>query len=148
VAWIVKLVKIGAGGEEEVTDILKIERPGDLDAAGLGLTSAEASLLLAGMQREIMTAQAKADGVQSPEMPRPKRARPARARPGTSVARKPSHSTSPPEDEEGSVWDDLFSSTGRSALGASPVTEAPASVAPSKRTRTPKVRTPAPKAMK
>jgi hypothetical protein len=54
VAWIVKLVKIGAGGEEEVTDILKIERPGDLDAAGLGLTSAEASLLLAGMQREIM----------------------------------------------------------------------------------------------
>jgi hypothetical protein len=148
VAWIVKLVKIGAGGEEEVTDILKIERPGDLDAAGLGLTSAEASQLLAGMQREIMTAQAKADSVQSPEMPRPKRARPARARPGTSVARKPSLSTSPPEDEEGSVWDDLFSSTGRSAVGASPVTEAPASIAPSKRKRTPKVRTPAPKAMK
>ena len=88
-AWIVKLVTIGAGGEEEVTDILKIERPGDLDAAGLGLTSAEASLLLAGMQREIMTAQAKTDSAQSPEMPRPKRARPTRARPGTSVARKP-----------------------------------------------------------
>jgi hypothetical protein len=89
VAWIVKLVAIGTGSEEEVTDILKIERPGDLDAAGLGLTSAEASLLLAGMQREIMTAQAKTDSVQSPEMPRPKRARPTRARPGTSVARKP-----------------------------------------------------------
>ena len=88
-AWIVKLVAIGTGSEEEVTDILKIERPGDLDAAGLGLTSAEASLLLAGMQREIMTAQAKTDSAQSPEMPRPKRARPTRARPGTSVARKP-----------------------------------------------------------
>jgi hypothetical protein len=58
VAWIVKLVTIGAGGEEEVTDILKIERPGDLDSAGLGLTSAEASLLLAGMQREIMCSDA------------------------------------------------------------------------------------------
>jgi hypothetical protein len=55
VAWIVKLVTIGVGGEEEVTDILKIERPGGLDAGGLGLTSAEASLLLAGIQREIIT---------------------------------------------------------------------------------------------
>ncbi len=147
-AWIVKLVTTGPGGEEEVTELLKIDRPGGLDAASLGLTSAEATLLLAGMQREIMTAQAKANSVRSPEMPRPKRARPARARPGTSAARQPSLATSPPEYEEGSVWGDLFGSTGRSAAGASSVTEVPAAIAPSKRTRTPQVRTPVRKTMK
>jgi hypothetical protein len=45
VAWIVRLVGIGAEGEEHSTDVLRIARPGNLaDLASQGLT-------LAGVQR-------------------------------------------------------------------------------------------------
>ncbi len=54
------MVKIGAEGEGPCTDILEISRSGDLrDIAGLGLTLAEVKLLLAGVQREIVAAQAR-----------------------------------------------------------------------------------------
>ena len=40
-AWIVRLVKIGADGEGRFADIMKISRPDDLDdIANLGLTVA------------------------------------------------------------------------------------------------------------
>ena len=146
-AWIVRLVKIGAGGEEQATDVLKIDRPGDLDdVANLGLTSVEATLLLAGVRREIEAAQARDDSVGWPELVRPPPSRRPRARPGPSVASKTPLSTSPPEDEEDPVWGDLFGSMRRPAASPSPVVEAPASTPPANGTPTPKVRKPAPKA--
>jgi hypothetical protein len=52
VAWIVKLVSIGAEGEEHSTDVMRIARPDDLtDLASLGLTLAEGKQLLASVQR-------------------------------------------------------------------------------------------------
>jgi len=60
VAWILRLVKIGVEGEGPCTDIMEIRRPDDLvDIANLGLTLAEAKRLLAGVQREIVAAQAR-----------------------------------------------------------------------------------------
>jgi len=42
VAWIVKLVSIGAAGAERSTEVMQIARPDDLtDLATLGLTLAE-----------------------------------------------------------------------------------------------------------
>jgi hypothetical protein len=59
VVWIVKLVSVGVEGEEHSTDVMRIARPGDLtDLASLGLTLAEGKRLLAGVQREIVAAQA------------------------------------------------------------------------------------------
>ena len=56
-AWMLRLVKTGAEGEEPCTDVMEIHRPGDLgDVANLGLTLAEAKRLLAGVQREIVAA--------------------------------------------------------------------------------------------
>ena len=50
-AWIVKLVSIGAEGEEHSTDVMRIARPDDLaDLATLGLSLAEGKRLLAGVQ--------------------------------------------------------------------------------------------------
>ncbi len=44
-AWIVKLVSIGAEGEEHSTDVMRIALPDDLaDLAILGLSLAEAKL--------------------------------------------------------------------------------------------------------
>ncbi len=64
-------MKIGAEGEGPCTDVLEISRPDDLvDIANLGLTLAEAKLLLAGVQREIVAAQAKSHAVRRPECPR------------------------------------------------------------------------------
>jgi hypothetical protein len=58
--WILRLVKTGAEGEEECTDIMEINRPGDLGGiADLGLNLAEAKLLLVGIQQEIVAAQAR-----------------------------------------------------------------------------------------
>ena len=58
-AWMLRLVKIGVEGEGPCTDILEITRPENLrDIADLGLTLAEAKRLLAGVQREIVAAQA------------------------------------------------------------------------------------------
>jgi len=60
VAWMLRLVKVGAEGEGPCADIMEIRRPDDLvDIANLGLTLAEAKLLLAGVQREIVAAQAR-----------------------------------------------------------------------------------------
>jgi hypothetical protein len=56
-AWIVRVVKIGAEGEGPATDVMEIERPGDLaDIADLGLTLAETKRLLAGLQQEVVAA--------------------------------------------------------------------------------------------
>jgi hypothetical protein len=144
VAWIVRLVKIGAGGEEQATDVLKIDRPGDLDdVANLGLSSAEATLLLAGVRREIAAAQATDDAVRGPGMFRPPTARQPGVRSSTSVARKKPLSPSPPEGDEDSVWGDLFGSMHRPAASPSPVAQTPASTPPSDPIPTPKVRKPA-----
>ena len=65
--WIVKLVSVGAGGEERSTDVMRIARPGDLtDLASLGLTLAEGKRLLAGVQREVVAAQARVHAVHRP----------------------------------------------------------------------------------
>ncbi len=67
-AWILRLVKTGAEGEGPCTDVMEINRPGDLaDIADLGLTLAEAKLLLAGVQREIVAAQAREHAVRRPD---------------------------------------------------------------------------------
>ena len=66
-AWIVKLVSIGAEGEEHSTDVMQIVSPDDLtDLASLGLTLAEGKRLLAGVQREVVAAQARAHAVRRP----------------------------------------------------------------------------------
>ena len=63
-----RLVKIGVEGEGACTDVLEIDRPGDLgDIASLGLTLAEAKRLLAGVQREIVAVQAKEHAVLRPD---------------------------------------------------------------------------------
>ena len=65
--WVVKLVSIGAEGEEHSTDVMRIAKPDDLgDLAGLGLTLAEGKQLLTGVQREIVAAQARVHAVHRP----------------------------------------------------------------------------------
>jgi len=67
VAWIVRLVQIGAEGEGQATNVIQIDRPDDFgDIADLGLTLAEAKLLLAGLQQEIVTKQARDHAVWRP----------------------------------------------------------------------------------
>jgi hypothetical protein len=67
VAWVLRLVKIEADGEGQVTDVMAIERPGDLaDIADLGLTLAETKRLLAGLQQEIVAAQVRDHAVRRP----------------------------------------------------------------------------------
>ena len=67
-AWILRLVKIGTEGDGHCTDVMEINRPDDLgDIADLGLTLAEGKLLLAGIQREIVAAQARDQAVQRPD---------------------------------------------------------------------------------
>ena len=67
-AWIVRLVSIGAEGEEHSTDVLRIAKPDDLtDLATLGLTLAEGKRLLAGLQQEIVAAQARLHAERRPE---------------------------------------------------------------------------------
>jgi len=68
VAWISRLVKTGAEGEGPCTDVMEINRPGDLvDIANLGLPLSEAKRLLAGVQREIVAAQAREHAVRRPD---------------------------------------------------------------------------------
>ncbi len=58
-AWILRLVQIGAEGEDPDTDLMEISRPDGLgDIANLGLTLFEAKQLLANVQRGIAAAQA------------------------------------------------------------------------------------------
>src|SRR3984957_16909727 len=67
VAWIVRVVKIGAEGEGPAADVMEIERPGDLaDIADLGLTLAETKRLLAGLQQEIVAAQVRDHAARRP----------------------------------------------------------------------------------
>jgi hypothetical protein len=68
VAWIVRLVSLGAEGEERSTDVLRIARSDDLtDLASLGLTLAESKQLLAGVQQEIVAGQARVHAAHRPE---------------------------------------------------------------------------------
>jgi hypothetical protein len=68
VAWVVRLVKTGADGEKQSADVMKINRPDDLgDIASLGLTLAEGKLVLAGLQQQIVAAQAKGHAVRRPD---------------------------------------------------------------------------------
>jgi hypothetical protein len=68
VAWIVRLVKTRADGGEQCADVMKINRPDDLcDIASLGLTLAEGKLLVAGIQQEIVSAQARDHAGQRPD---------------------------------------------------------------------------------
>jgi len=61
------LVKTGADGEKESADVMKINRSDDLgDIASLGLTLAEGKLVLAGLQQQIVAAQAKGHAVRRP----------------------------------------------------------------------------------
>ncbi len=67
-AWILRLVKIGTEGDVQYMDIMEINRPDDLgDIADLGLTLAEGKLLLAGIQRELVAAQARDHAVRRPD---------------------------------------------------------------------------------
>lgn len=66
VAWVVRLVEIGAEGEGPCTGVMQISRPdGLVDIAGV--TLAEAKLVLAGVQRGIVAAQARDHAVWRPE---------------------------------------------------------------------------------
>ena len=70
-AWMLRLVKTGAAGEGTCTDVLEINRPGNLgDIASLGLTLAEAKWLLTRVQQEIVAAQAKEHAVRRPDCSR------------------------------------------------------------------------------
>jgi hypothetical protein len=67
VAWIVKLVSIGAAGDERSTEVMRIARPDNLtDLATLGLTLAEGKQLLAGVQQELVAAQARLHAAHRP----------------------------------------------------------------------------------
>jgi hypothetical protein len=67
VAWIVRLVQIGADGEGRFVDVMTITRPDDLDdIANLGLTVADGKQVLAGLQQEIVAAQARSQSVRRP----------------------------------------------------------------------------------
>ena len=66
--WIVRLVSIGAEGEEHSTDVMRIAKPDTLaDLGTLGLSLAESKQLLAGIQRESVAAQARVHAVHRPE---------------------------------------------------------------------------------
>ena len=68
VRWILKLAV--AGDEGACVDIMEVSKPDDLnDIANLGLTLTEAKQLLARVQREISTAQARAHAVGRPVCP-------------------------------------------------------------------------------
>jgi len=63
-----RLVEIGAEGEGRCADVVEISRPdGLVDIADLGLTLAEGKRLLAGVQQEIIAAQARVHAVRRPE---------------------------------------------------------------------------------
>ena len=67
-AWILRLVKHGAEGDGQSTEVMEINRPDDLgDIADLGLTLAEGKLLLAGLQKEMVGAQARDHAVRRPD---------------------------------------------------------------------------------
>jgi len=68
VAWILRLVKVGADSENQSAYVMTINRADDLgDIANLGLALAEGKLLLAGLQQEVVAAQAKGHAVRRPD---------------------------------------------------------------------------------
>ena len=70
-SWILRLVNTGAEGERQATDVMEIDRPGDLrDIDTLGLTLFEAKQLLSVVQREIVAAQARTHAALRPDCPR------------------------------------------------------------------------------
>jgi hypothetical protein len=67
VAWILKLVEIGAEGEGQAQDVMEIDRPGDLgDIAALGLTLSETKQSSMGLQQEIVAAQVREHAAHQP----------------------------------------------------------------------------------
>jgi hypothetical protein len=67
-AWIVRLVQIGADGDKPFADVMTINRPDDRDdIANLGLSVADGKRVLAGLKQEIVAAQARSHSVQRPE---------------------------------------------------------------------------------
>jgi hypothetical protein len=61
-------VRTGAEGEEHCADVMQITRPDDLgDLANLGLSLAEGKLLLAGIQQEVVAAQARLHAARRPD---------------------------------------------------------------------------------
>jgi hypothetical protein len=67
VAWIIRLVKIGAEGEGRTLDVMEINRSDDLSAiADLGLPLGETKRLLAGLQQEIVAAQVRDHAARRP----------------------------------------------------------------------------------
>jgi hypothetical protein len=67
VAWIVRLVKIGAEADGQALDVMEINRPDDLaDIADLGLTLSETKRLLARLQQEIVAAQVRDHALRRP----------------------------------------------------------------------------------
>jgi hypothetical protein len=70
VGWILRLVKTGAEGEEQATDIMEINRCHGLrDISDLGLTLTETQLLLASLQQQVVAAQAREHAVRRPACP-------------------------------------------------------------------------------
>ena len=67
VAWILRLVKIGAEGEVPAQDVMEIDRPDDLgDISDLGLTLSETKRLLAALQQEIVAVQVRQHAARRP----------------------------------------------------------------------------------
>ena len=67
-AWIVRLVNTGADGEKQSVDVVTINRPDDLiEITNLGLSLAEGKRVLAGVQQEIVAAQARGHAVRRPD---------------------------------------------------------------------------------
>jgi hypothetical protein len=67
VAWILRLVKIGAEGEGRSVDVMEINRSADLgNIADLGLALDETKRLLAALQQEIVTAQVRDHAARRP----------------------------------------------------------------------------------
>jgi len=67
VAWMLRLVEIGAEGEGQAQDVMKIDRPVGLgDIAALGLTLSETKQLLAGLQQQIVAAQVREHAAHRP----------------------------------------------------------------------------------
>ena len=67
VAWVVRLVETGAGGDGQGTDVMEIAKADDLrDIANLGLSLAEAKQVLAALQREVVAVQAREHALRRP----------------------------------------------------------------------------------
>jgi hypothetical protein len=71
VSWVLqvaRLVKIGTESDVQSTDVIEINKPEDSgDIANLGLNLSEARPLLAGVQQEIVAAQARSHAVRRPD---------------------------------------------------------------------------------